>query len=59
MTRESRRYQFERQPLLEFTDTAKEINRKDLQRETRIPEQLELLKGPQQELFPALGMPGK
>ena len=51
-----RHHQSERQPLLEFDDTAKEINRKDNERETPPPQQMELLEGPQQELFPCLSL---
>ncbi len=57
MLRRPRQFQHERQPLLELDETAKEINRRDKERETRTPQQLELLEGPQRELFPALEVP--
>ena len=50
-------YRRERQPLLEFDEMAKAINRSERERETSPPHQLELIEGPQQELFPILEMP--
>jgi len=46
-----RDHQHERQPLLPLSHTYKEINKKDLARETKLPEQLSLLPKPQLDLF--------
>ena len=48
---EDRRFSHERQPLLPLTDVAREQNRRDAERETEIPEQLDLLAPVQHKLF--------
>ena len=46
-----RQYVNERQPLLPLSETFRELNRRDIARETKQPEQLNLIPSPQLKLF--------
>ena len=51
MARQPRRYLNERQPVLPFNDAYQAMNRRDLERETTPPVQMELLPLAQLDLF--------
>ena len=55
MSREQRRFEHERQPLLPLNETAREINRRDQRQEVQKPEQLKLFAPDQKDLFPQTG----
>ena len=51
MVQNTRRFKNERQPLLPLNEVAKQINKRDKERETHQPRQLDLLPSAQADMF--------